>query len=175
MLKSLFALFMLVFISGCSTLKVSSDFDKEFDLSKLSTYIILQPKTQYNSLTTKRINKAIESVLTQKGYKLVTHKDKASFYLLYHVNVTNKTQMNTDYQFVGIRPYGYGATMVATTRTYNYDEGKLIIDIIDPKKESVIFEAVLKDELPNLTTPKEREAYIFKAVRAALEKFPSKH
>ena len=167
-------LLLLTLFSGCSTLKVSSDYDKSFDLSTLSTYYILEHNSTYNSLTNRRINSALTTTLKQKGYKVAKDKESATFYILYHLNVTNKTQINTDYQFVGLYPYRYGSTMVATTRSYNYDEGKLIIDIIDPKSKSIIFQAIATDELPNLKTPKEREAYIFKVISRALETLPSK-
>ncbi len=179
-MKPLFTSLLLLFISlifvGCSTLRVATDYDKSFNMSTLHSFYILHKKAAFkeDTLTTNRINKALITTLQAKNYQL-SNKESADFYVVYHLNVTNKTQIDTDYQFVGMYPYRYGRGMVATTRSYNYDEGKLIIDIINPNDKNIIFRSIATDELKRLETPQEREAYINEVISKALKSMPSKH
>jgi len=174
MLTRLFLLLIPFLFVGCSTLRVTTDYDKEFDMSNLKTFTIVHKKAEFkeDTLTAKRIQDALTSTLKAKNYQAVKQSD-ADFYVIYHLNVTNKTQIDTDYQFVGMYPYRYGGAMVATTRAYNYDEGKLIIDIINPNDKNIIFRSVATDELRTLETPQEREIYIKEVILKALEKMPS--
>jgi hypothetical protein len=75
---------------------------------------------------------------------------------------------------MGMYPYRYRGMMVPTTRTYNYDEGKLIVDMLDPKNNNIIYRISVKDELKSFDTPKERTAYINDVVAQMLKDFPKK-
>ena len=64
--------------------------------------------------------------------------------------------------------------VISTPRSYNYDEGRLIIDAYNPKTNRTIYRAVAVDELPEKKTPQEREVYINKVIAKTLENFPPK-
>jgi hypothetical protein len=173
-LKSIASILMLISISGCSSLKVSSDFDSEFDMKTLKQFYIISSKAKFkDTLTINRINKAISHELSLKNYIQSSKKD-ADFLVYYHINVRNKTQIVTDYQSIGMYPYRYRGMMVPTTRTYNYDEGQLIIDMIDPKNSNIIYRMSVKDQLKNFDNPKERTKYINEVIKQVLKDFPKK-
>jgi len=123
-------------------------------------------------LSVKRIKKALEQTLRSKGL-VPAQPQKADLVFLFHINVTNKTEIYADYQMVGFGRYG--GMVVSTPRSYNYDEGKLIIDAYDPKINQTVYRVVLTDEIKERKMPKEREAYINKALAKALKSFPPKN
>jgi len=149
------------------------DYDTQYNFKQIHTFAVLhKDKAGENGLTNARITKAIEKALRSKGLKEV-NPNNADLIFLYHVHVQNKTDIYTDYQMVG---YGrYGGMVISTPRSYNYDEGKLIIDAYSPKSNKTVYRAVAVDELQQKKTPQEREAYINEVVQKTLKSFPPKN
>jgi len=168
--RVVFIFFFVWFFTACSTINVEQDYNPTFDFSKIKTFSVLhQERVGENTLVNERIQNAIKKTLQAKGLRFVA-PNKADVVALFHLNVQNKTQIYTDYQMVG---YGrYGGMMIATPRSYNYDEGKLIIDLYDPKTNKTVYRTVVTDEIESKKTPQEREAYITEVIQKAFEKFP---
>ncbi len=171
-MKIIFLMLIATLFSACSSLRVSSDYDTKFDMKTLKQFHIIHSNAK-DTLTINRIDDAITKELNAKGYKAVA-KNEADFLVYYHIDVKNKTQVLTDYQTIGMYPYRYGGMMVPTTRTYNYDEGKLIVDMVDPKDNNIIYRLSVKDELKTFDTPQKRTKYINKVIKALLKDFPQK-
>ena len=171
-MKYLLTSFLLLFFSACSTLSTNVDYDTQYNFENVHTFAIVHKvKEGENSLTSERIMKAIANTLKEKGLKEVDAKS-ADLVFLYHTHVQNKTDIYTDYQMVG---YGrYGGMVISTPRSYNYDEGRLIIDAYNPITNRTIYRAVAVDELPEKKTPQEREVYINKVIAKTLKNFPPK-
>ena len=163
---------MTLFISACSTLSTSVDYDTHYNFKTIHTFAVVhKTKEGENTLTNERIEKALVNVLKSKGLQEVEPQN-ADLVFLYHTNVQNKTDIYTDYQMVG---YGrYGGMVISTPRTYNYDEGKLIIDAYNPKTNKTVYRAVAVDELPEKKTLQEREEYINEVITKTLKTFPPK-
>ena len=176
----LFILSTLIF-SGCSTINVTNDFDPAFSFNDVKTYAILYKSKDYSdTLTDERIKTGIDTQLKQKGYIKVKRKD-ADIYVVFHTDVRNKTKIVQDYQYIGVSPYrygygyGYGGMMaVPVTRTYNYDEGQLLVDILNAKDNKIVWRGVATDSLKQLKTPEERVEYINKVMTSIFKKLPSK-
>lgn len=166
--------FLLILFSACSSIRVSSDYDPKFDFAPLESFAIVYPQ-KTNTLTQSRIAKAITTQMLKKGYR-ETARDSADFIILFHTDVTNKTQVVTDYQMAGFYPYyGYGAPMaVPVQREYSYDEGKIIIDALDPKDKKIFWRGIAADRLKNFDTPDRRIEYINQVVAQTLQSFPKK-
>ena len=164
--------FTALFFVACSTLNVQNDYDPSYDFSKVKSFAVVhKQKEGEDGLTVKRIEKALTQALVQKGL-IQKEAKKADLVFLFHLNVTDKTEIYTDYQMVG---YGrFGGMVISTPRSYNYEEGKLIIDAYDPKLNQTVYRVVLTDELKHRKTPKEREEYINKAIKKSLKNFPPK-
>jgi len=165
---------MTLLFNGCSSLRVSSDYDTSFDMKTLKQFHIIHNKAKYqDTLTINRIDTAITHELTTKAYQAVSQKE-ADFLVYYHIDIKNKTQVVTDYQTMGMYPYRYRGMMMPTTRTYNYDEGQLIVDFINPRDNNIIYRMRVKDELKTFDTPEEHTNYINKVIKTLLKNFPSK-
>lgn len=174
-----FFLSLLIF-AGCSTMEVQSDYDPQFDFHTLETFAVVYPKKDATvTLTQERIAEALVKQMQAKGYRQ-TDKAHADFYLLFHTDVTDKRQVVTDYQSMGLYPYygyryGYGAPMVVPVqREYTYTEGKFIVDALNPKGNRIFWRGIATDELQKLKTPEERIGYINKVISKVLASFPDK-
>jgi hypothetical protein len=168
-----------LFFLGCSTIKVDTDYDPKFAFASLARYaIIYKPKEGSDTLTDDRIMHAINAAMAEKGYSS-SEKADADFYVLFHTDVTSKTKIVTDYQQVGLYPYGYGyigygGMVIPTTHAYTYDEAKLIVDFIDPKENKIIWRGIATDRLKSLDTPEKRSRYIDEVITKLLKSFPKR-
>lgn len=170
---SLVLLTLSLLFSACSTLKVERDYDTSFDMTQLHKFAIIEDEQEFkDTLTTNRIDGAITQELKLKNYSLAK-RESADFLIYYHISVKNKTQVFTDYQRVGMYPYRYRGMLVPTTHSYNYDEAQLIVDMIDPKDNNVIYRTSVKDELQTFDTPEEKTVYINKVIKSLLKDFPA--
>ena len=160
--------------AGCSSLKVNVDYDPDFDFKTPKSFAIAHyNKEGEDTLFNDRLIKALESDLQSKGYTKKV-KEEADLIATFHTNVENKTSIDTDYQMIGYGRYGYGGGMVATTRTYNYTKGTLIIDLLNPKNEKIVWRGIATDILKEHKTPQERTAYINMVVKETMANFPRK-
>jgi len=176
----LLALTAMLF-TGCSTIKVETDFDPEYSFSLAETYTIVYKQKEYeDTLTAERIMDSIRAELASKGYTEVPRSD-ADLFIVFHTDVRNKTRVIQDYQYVGISPYrygrgyGYGGMMaVPTTRAYNYDEGKLLMDVLNSKDNKIVWRGIATDSLKSFDTPQERTKYINELMSSIFKTLPAK-
>ena len=166
--------FLLVCLTGCSTVRVSNDFDPKFDFSRLQTFCMLYNQSSAgDALNQQRIARSLATELKIKCYT-ETDKKNADFYIVFHTQVTQKTQVVTDYQSVGLYPYRYwNDPVVPIQKTYSYKMGKIIIDAVTPDRV-LFWRGIATDRLRSLKTPEERIAYIDKVVKDVLKAFPSR-
>ena len=175
-MRTIFAALILVLLTGCSTIKVNTDYDPDADLSAPKTFAIIHKYLEgENTLTTDRITAALKSELKAKGYIEVPRKE-ASLYFLFHTGVTSKTRIDTDYQYVNMYPYSYGygyrTVAIPQTREYTYSEAKLIVDAVLPKNNKIVWRGTAVDYLKNYDSPEEKTLYINKVLKALMKKFP---
>jgi hypothetical protein len=171
--------FLLLFVTGCSTMKVQTDYDPAFDFKTLHTFAVVYPENrEIKTLTQARIDKAIRAQMVTKGY-VPTDRNSADFIIVFHTHVTTKQQVVTDYQMVGLYPYyygygyGYGASVaVPVEQHYTYKEGKIIIDALNPHGNKIFWRGVVTDELQSFHSPEERTKYIDRIVADTLKSFP---
>jgi hypothetical protein len=143
---------LLLLVAGCSTLRVKSDYDKEFDFSRLHTFTWLDPPVRSepesspmddlvdpfarNSILDKRVRQAVERELLARGYRK-GGDGRAEFQLQYFVIIRDRTKIRSypraGYGYYGgPYRYGYGAGWGGVS-SYNYKEGTLILDVIDSR------------------------------------------
>ena len=151
-MKVIALLVFSLFFWGCSSLRVATDYNPDFIFEKLSTYAIVhKEKIGDNTLKNDRIKRAIHEQMELKGYQ-TTSRDSADFLILFHTDVTTRKQIDTSYRFVGIYPYYYGfhsMMLMPSTRTHTYKESKLIVDMVDPSNNKIIWRAVATDRCPD--------------------------
>jgi len=162
----------MVIFTGCSTLKVSVDYDETYDFSKVETFAVDGNYEQAkNTLFNDRVVAALENELQLKSYKKVT-PNSADLIFVFHSNVREKSDIQTSYGLSGYRGYRYGGMMMSTTNTYNYNEGTLIIDALNPKTKKIVWRGTGVKELRENKTPQERTQAVNEAIKKIMTKFP---
>ena len=178
MKKLIFLLVVLVIAVSCSTIRVSSDYDKTAGFSVYKTYSFTEQATNLpvDDINKKRILSAIETELAAKGFtKTETNPD-----VLIDLNIKTETKeaatatTTGGYYGRGYR-YGYGAGMASTSINYeNYTEGTLFIDMIDASRKQLIWQGRGTKTLDPDSSQKKREENINYAVKQIFMKYPPK-
>jgi len=165
---------LALMFSACSTLKVETDYDTSYDFTGNTKYaVVYNAKEGDNTLVNDRIEESIKTNIAAKGYTEVA-KEKAELIFVFHVHVTQMSDIRTDYQTIGYGGYGYGGgwgyggygggTMVIPhSTTYRWTEGQLIIDAYNPSTNKIV---------DGNHTPNEKIEYINKVVEKVLQTFP---
>jgi len=187
-MKNIFATLCLVlFLGGCSTLKVDVDYDANYDFKNKTEYaIVYNPKESDNTLVTDRIKEAIKTQLDAKNYVEV-EKSQADLIFVFHVNVTQRSDIRTDYERIGYSGYGYGGAwgyrgfggygggtmIVERPSVYRWKEGRLVIDALNKKSKKIVWRGIVKDELSSKSsTVQEKKQYINSVVKKLFKQFP---
>jgi hypothetical protein len=165
---------LLLTLGGCTQIRVHSDFDPRADFSRLQTYGWLpdlkattDPRLD-SALLDRRVREAVDRHLAAKGYRKVDH-DAPSFRVAYHVYLRRQSQTVSE----PIGPYSYrwwGG--MGPTYSYQYDEGSLLVDVIDPQSNALMWRGAATAIIDPRASVKEREERVDRAVASLLEKFP---
>ncbi len=179
-----FAALLFFFCGACSTVSVNTDFNPDYDFTKFHTYAWLDnedaPSSDTrinNDLVTDRVRSAVETALAARGF-LKTDASSADFRVSWHGAIQKKLQVDSIDHFYS--PYGYGSLYrdpFVGARTRNstvreYEEGTLIIDILDPVQHKLIWRGSGSDRLSSNPDPEKAGTRINEAVAIILKDFP---
>jgi hypothetical protein len=162
---------------ACTTLRVSSDYDPSVDFAKYRTYAWLpeeptptgRPRLD-SPLLHDRIRKAVDRSLEQKGYVRTESPD-----FLVRFDLTAERRLDVDTYDAGFyRGYGYWMSL-PVTEVREYEEGSLIVDIIDRPEKKVVWRGIgqrrLRDD-SGAQDPEQLQERVDKTVDAVLANFP---
>ena len=150
-LKILLFAIILIIMQSCSTISITSDWDRESNFTDYKTFSILPRdkanETMINDFDWKRIQEAITNEMTARGY---TYQESGDLDVGVHIILESKTDYTayTDYYGAyGYRGYGwgYGYGMGGATTTVaqtEYTQGTLILDVFDAKEKALMWEAI---------------------------------
>jgi len=171
-------------ILSCSTgAKVRQDYDPKEDFRTLQSYAWApmtadeQEEKSRNGLIHERIQSAVDTHLTARGYAKVSEAH-ADFLVTHTVTVEQRTQVQETRTSVGYGRYGmrggvgigYGFPVESTI--YQYKVGTLIIDIIDARQQRLVWRGSGERTLDEEGTPEQRTALINTTVDEILSRFP---
>ena len=161
---------VLVVLAGCS-MRVTSDYDRSADFSRLETYSWATPDQPAtgdpaldDSLLHSRVRRAVERELSVKGYRVVA-SGEPDFLVTHHV--TRETKFAPTFASPGWQSG-------LRTELDQYREGTLILDLLDPNDMRLLWRGTAITSIDESAAPKDREATVNKAVRLILERFPPK-
>jgi hypothetical protein len=176
-MKSVISVFVaLIALAGCgSSVSVTTDYDKEADFGKLKSFAWMAvPNTavgdvkaamERNSLLDKRIKQYVGKELETKGYEM--NEAAPDFVMMYHVGIDDKVNV-TDWGYGYPSPYWGGRNV----SVYQYTQGTLILDIIDPVAKQLIWRGEAQGTVDANATPEDREYRLGNAIAKLLESFP---
>ncbi len=161
--KALPLLIMSLALWGCSSISVNSDYDASTNFAALQTFSWVEEleeapedARQGNSLVTARIEEAVVRSLSAKGYR--------------RVDVNTSPSMGVSYGRRG--HYGGMGVSASTADVREYTEGTLMIDIVDPGANQLIWRGTGQSRISESKTPEERTENINEAVEKILAQFP---
>lgn len=174
----LFVLLALPGFWGCSTISVSSDYRESTDFSELKTFswMLKTPEGDIDlggasQIARQRIQDAVAAELANKGYIEII-AGNSDFHVTYYVGREERIQVET-MRGPLMRPY-WGMGM-GYTEVYQYEEGTLIIDLLDAKPpQHIIWRGVAKGVVDWKGTTGGQTGLINEAVQKVLAQFPPK-
>ena len=183
-MKSVISLFWVVFIliylQACSGIKVSQDYDQEYNFTGLKTFAWKPNKNnEYgvkdNELVDKRIRTAIVDQLSAKSYTLI---DSAApdFFISYNVTVEQKITSSGSSGSISIGRSSYGryggVGMSSGSQVRAYDQGTLLIDVTLPLADKLVWRGISTQSVSEHSSPEESTANINETVEKILAQFP---
>ena len=148
---------ILMVLSSCETMRVTSDFDPNVDFTKHKTYNVLpwdsDNSAQINEFDQKRILDAVHAQMLARGYKLAESGSDISVSTFLIFNEKEQTTAYTNHYnmggygyYGGFGYYGFGPGYYGGgTTTYNtqvYTVGTLIIDVFDNSTKKLIWQGI---------------------------------
>lgn len=180
MLSRSLLLFSAVALSGCLAMQIRSDYDPAAKLDGLQSYdwIEIEKKPSADPrlsdpMLDKRIRQLVEKQLATQGYVRST-VGAPDFIVGYHVALEKKLAVSTMNDYYGYRAgwgWSYGAgtgRVVPESYVYQYEQGSLIIDIVNPQTRELMWRGAAQAEV----SQKKRNEQLAEAVQRILERFP---
>jgi hypothetical protein len=163
---------------ACSGITVKTDYDPSADFSNARSYAWFDERSgvqgdrpDVSSLLDRRVRSSVDAELGQKGIEKVD-RDAAKVLVSYHLGVESKLDVNTMNTGYGYGRYGHYSGVGTTTTVTEYQEGTLLIDVIDPASKELIWRGSGQARVRDWGTPEDREKRISEAVHEILESFP---
>lgn len=159
----------LASLAGCQSVKVDTDYDEAVDFAQYQTFDWLPERPeaprnpQINDVIDNRIRRAIERAMEADGYQRTT-TERSDLYVVYHAAVERKlggAYLNT---------LGYGqSAQPGPMRLESYQEGTLIIDLVDVLRRELVWRGTATGAVTNLI---QAEKKLFGAIERIFAKFP---
>ncbi len=175
-------------VAGCGGLQIDVDYNPQADFSAIQTYAWAQrtpsgdddPRV-YNAIVAGRIKSAIDGALQAKGLRLVSSSPDVR--VAWHGAIEGKMSYETisndylydwgTYGYVRGRPAMIIGTTTSQTTALEWDEGTLLIDIIDSSTEELVWRSVGQARLSQVTrTPAQAQTRANEVAMEMLADFP---
>ncbi len=170
-MKSTFFLVAVLVFCSCGP-AVYVDYDETQDFSEYTSYQFYPDiESGLNQLDDKRIVKAIDSVLQQRGF---TKTPYSRFFINFYAGESISKSRST----LGIGVGGGGVNGGVGVSGGIPLGGPVVkqlltIDFVNAKgDQDLVWQAVVEGELKERATPLQKEAFYYKMVSKALSKFP---
>ncbi len=174
-MKNLIHVFVIsILLSACSATKVLSDIDKEanFDNYKIYSWSaeeegVNEDYPQFdNSLNRKRWKSAIDAAMQNEGY--VLGEENVDLQVDFHLQFEHNAVINRGYHNDEKNYY----TEIAPMADYHYDEGTIIIHLIDLEQKQLVWQGISTRTL-DISLLENTDTNIHKVVDKMFEKFHS--
>jgi hypothetical protein len=169
---------LLVMAASCSSIKVSSDFDKTAGFKSYKTYAFTPEALALplDDINRNRLLGAVEKELAAKGFTKSDNPD-----VLINLTIKTKTQQTATatnsggYGYGAGYRYGYGGGYSTTYINYDsYTDGTLIVDMIDASKKQLVWQGRGTKTIDEDASQQRREENINYAVKQIFITYPPK-
>lgn len=176
----------ILVLHACSSFTVDSDYTPDTDFAAFKTYRWYSAELRDpaaleflgGDIFDRRVRTAINAELQAKGYVL-QQEGEVDFKINYGVLTEDRQDIRTYNTYGGYAPgwgygggYGYGGLGTTSTQVINYKQGQLIIDIIDPTQEVLVWRGTAEGRIPKNESAEKREEGTRELVAKILSNFP---
>ncbi|MDP5045408.1 MAG: DUF4136 domain-containing protein [Leeuwenhoekiella sp.] len=171
MMKYFLVLAVSFFIISCGSTQVNYDYDEQINFAEYKTYNFLPDmQTGLSQLDANRLIDAIDIVMQQKGFVKSETPD-----LL--INIISDQYRENSQNSVGVGvgggSYGGGLSIGAGIPLGgSKDHQTITIDLIDSKKDMLVWQAVSDSNIALNTNPQDRVSYYTKVSQKIFKNFP---
>ena len=157
---------LLLFAAGAFAQKIDMQFDQAVDFSQFKTFAIRQGRLNSKNpalnseLVRKRIDADIEKYLSAKGLEFAG-TGRSDLNIRYTLGTAREAKLEA-------YPAGWWGTRMVRVP---YTEGTLVIDLRDPKTQSLVWRAIAQEEKSDAA---QVEAKLDDMVRKSFERYPPK-
>ena len=135
------ALCAVLLLAGCTTVRVSTDWDRDASFSSYRTFAFMRregrgPGRQMSPILLKNVENAIRAELTAKGLR-EAEEGRPDLRVSVHAGSKEKLEVNR-YGYVGPRGYWHNGGRTVT----QYTEGRLTIDLVDTESRSLVWRGI---------------------------------
>ncbi len=153
-------------MAACSTLELNTDYNPGTDFSGYRTFSFREGAKPANPVAARSVEYAVTLALEGRGLKNV--ETGGDLLIWGHFVRDEKIQVESyGYGTYGWYGYGWGGG-VTTTTVRKIPVGTVLIDLVDAKKNELVWRGIVKDQISTNLAPEEREK---NAVRIAKELF----
>lgn len=179
------ALLLIAAAVACSSVRTSYDFDPEMNFGGWKSYAWYPVESRPSGdprldspLLHQRIAAAVDRTLAARGYTLVEDTEP-DFYVEYHLSTKQRLDAVTMNRGYGAGPYGrrwggagWGGAGWSETYIDEYDEGTLVIDLLDVASRELVWRGWGTRRLAQQPKPEQVTANVDEAVAEILKAFP---
>ena len=172
MKKLIISFLSICLFASCSSVSVVADYDSKTDFTIFKTFAFYKKgidKAKISDLDKRRILKAIEAELLNKGLKKSENPD-----MLVSIFAKSRKKVSVNSRFdnriLYYPSYYYGRERLRVTK---YTEGTLFVDFIDVKNKKLIWQGIGSGALGAKTGPGKAER-IQTFVHDIIDKYPIK-
>jgi len=160
---------------SCASVAISTDYDKNVDFTRFRTFSFLGGHIwvngmadDNNTLVRDRIRNSVTSTLTARGMQPVT--ENPDVYVAYLAGARTRTELEATGPYVaGFGPYfgmgGWWGPMYTDWWTRTYNEGTLVIDLVDAQTKKLVWRAYAQTEVNKPVTDQKMLQVVEKAFK----------
>jgi hypothetical protein len=127
-------------LTSCSPFQVQTDYSETANFSTYRTYKLRIDDLKLNDIDKDRVLNEVSKQLQTKGLSVSENPDLIVNVKANHKKITDVNGgLNTRFGWGG--PFGYGIGMNRTW-TFNYNQGALILDLIDARTQKLIWQGM---------------------------------
>ena len=162
---------MLLSVFSCTSVRVGYDYNPTTDFSNYFTYNYFSDmNTGLNDLDTRRLLKAVDSILPQKGLRLSEEPD-------FLLNIQSSFFYNPQRSTVGVGVGGTnnnvgGGISIGVPVGGSESELELVFDFVDTQKNELFWQAVSSLPYRQKSSPSTWEKQLTQAVIKIFSKYP---
>jgi hypothetical protein len=170
-------------LAGCSSLKVSTQYDPTAPYPSYKTYawVTAQPGPEQapsirNPVVKAQVQSAVDRELKVKGFTLTSADANPDLLVAVHGWAQSRIEVNNyGYGYTGVYSYGpYRPAMpVSAVEVQSYTDGTMLLDFVDGKTKKLVWRGTASDTFTS-PTPDAVARSVDEGVRQLMQAYPPK-